>query len=71
MAASATERMRSVRLRRRAQGKREIRLILPDARSEEVRARIAEAVTRLDRAHEEEALRWVESVAEFDGTEAR
>ena len=71
MAASAAERMRSVRLRRRAQGKREIRLILPDARSEEVRARIAEAVARLDRAHEEEALRWVEAVAEFDGTEAR
>ena len=71
MAASAAERMRSVRLRRRAQGKREIRLILPDARSEEVRARIAEAVARLDRAHEEESLRWGESVSEFDGTEAR
>ena len=71
MAASAAERMRSVRLRRCAQGKREIRLILPDARSEEVCARIAEAVARLNRAHEEESLRWVESVSEFDGTEAR
>ena len=71
MAVSPAERMRAARLRRRAQGKREVRIILPDARSEEVRARIAEAVTRLDRSHEEDSLRWIEAVSEFDGNEAR
>ena len=71
MAATSAERMRAVRIRRRAEGKREVRLVLPDASSEEVRARIAKAVAGLDRAHEEEALRWIESVSEFDGTETR
>ena len=71
MAASPAERMRAVRLRRRAEGKREVRLVLPDARSKEVRARIAEAVAGLDPAHEEDALRWIESVSEFDDAETR
>ena len=69
MTASPAERMRAVRIRRRAQGKREIRMILPDARADEVRARIADAVARLERSHEEDALRWTEAVSEFDATE--
>jgi hypothetical protein len=47
----------------------EIRLVLPNARSEIVRARIAEAVARLDSAAEREALHWIEAVSEFDNDE--
>ena len=57
MAASPAERMRAARLRRRAQGKREVRMILPDARAEEVRSRIAESVARLDRSREKDSTR--------------
>ncbi|HEV2556081.1 MAG TPA: antitoxin MazE-like protein [Bosea sp. (in: a-proteobacteria)] len=60
------ERMREMRQRRREQGLREVRLLLPDARSPAVRARIAEQVARLDPDDELEALRWIESVSEFD-----
>ena len=52
MSASPAERMRAMRLRRRTQGKREVRMILPDARSNDVRARVADSVARLDRQHE-------------------
>jgi hypothetical protein len=45
---------------------REVRLLVPDARSEAVRQRIAEQVARLDPAAEREALKWIEAVAEFD-----
>ena len=71
MSASPAERMRAMRLRRRAQGKREVRMILPDARSNDVRARVADSVARLDRGHESEALRWTEAISEFDESEAR
>ena len=71
MSASPAERMRAMRLRRRAQGKREVRMILPDARSNDVRARVADSVARLDMGHESEALRWTEAVSEFDESEAR
>ena len=71
MSASPAERMRAMRLRRRAQGKREVRMILPDARSSDVRVRIADSVARLDRRHESEALRWTEAISEFDDSEAR
>ena len=71
MSASPAERMRAMRLRRRAQGKREVRMILPDARSNDVRARVADAVARLDVGHESEALRWTEAVSEFDESETR
>ena len=71
MSASPAERMRAMRLRRRAQGRREVRMILPDARSNDVRARVADSVARLDRRHESEALRWAEAVSEFDESEAR
>lgn len=69
--AEAAHRMRSMRERRRRHGLRELRLVLPDARSEAVRARIAEAVARLDPADEQEALDWIEAVGEFDVDEAR
>jgi hypothetical protein len=58
--------MRSMQARRRNLGLREIRLVVPDARSAEVRQRIAEQVASLDPADEEEAMRWIEAVSEFD-----
>jgi hypothetical protein len=58
--------MKAVRERRRAKGLRELRLVIPDARSEEVRKRIAEQVARLDPEDEREAMRWIEAVSEFD-----
>jgi Protein of unknown function (DUF3018) len=60
------ERMKAMRKRRRQQGLREIRLVVPDARLPSVRKRVAAEVARLDPRHEEEALRWIESVSEFD-----
>ena len=71
MSASPAERTRAMRLCRRARGKREVRMILPDARSNDVRASVADSVARLDRRHESEALRWTEAVSEFDESEAR
>ena len=55
-----------MREQRRAQGLRELRLILPDARSPAVRRRVAAEVTRLDPTAEAEAMRWIEAVSEFD-----
>ncbi|HEX3882203.1 MAG TPA: antitoxin MazE-like protein [Stellaceae bacterium] len=60
------ERMKAMRERRRTKGLRELRLVIPDARSEEVRKRIAEQVARLDPEDEMEAMRWIEAVSEFD-----
>ena len=62
-----SERMRAMRERRRARGLRELRLVVPDARSKVVRRRIARAVAGLNRAAESAALKWLESVSEFDG----
>jgi len=59
--------MKAMRDRRRAQGLRELRLVLPDARASSVRQRMATEVAGLHRAGEDEALRWIESVSEFDG----
>ncbi len=64
--ALAADRMRAMRERRRARGLRELRLIVPDARSKTVRRRVAKAVARLDRSSEVEAMRWIEAVSEFD-----
>ena len=60
------DRMKAMRERRRSRGLRELRLVVPDARSAAVRRRIAEQVARLNREDEEEALRWIEAVSEFD-----
>ena len=66
MMASAAERMREMRSRRRAAGYREVRIQVLDARDPEVRRRIAEQVASLDPDHEEDAIRWIEAVSEFD-----
>jgi hypothetical protein len=55
-----------MRERRRARALREIRLIVPDARSKAVRRRVAKAVAGLDRSSENEAMRWIEAVSDFD-----
>jgi hypothetical protein len=65
MALSA-ERMKAMRERRRARGLRELPLVVPDARSKAVRKRIAKQVAGLDRSLELAAMRWTESVSEFD-----
>ena len=69
--AAPAERMRGMRERRRSAGLREIRLLLPDARSPSVRARIAAQVAKLDPEVEREALAWIEAVSEFDNDESR
>jgi hypothetical protein len=63
--------MRIMRERRRRRGLRELRLVVPDARSETIRSRIAAQVARLSRDGELEALDWIEAVSEFDADEAR
>jgi hypothetical protein len=55
-----------MRARRRSEGMRELRLIVPDARSRAVRRRIARQVARLRPKSERDALLWIESVSEFD-----
>jgi len=60
------ERMRMMREMRRKRGLRELRLVVPDPRLQSVRKRVASQVIRLDRDDEDEALRWIESVSEFD-----
>lgn len=60
-----------MRARRREQGLRELRLLVPDARSETVRNRIAAQFARLNPDSEREALLWIEAVSEFDADESR
>jgi hypothetical protein len=64
---SVAERMKAMRERRSARGLRELRLVVPDARSRAVRRRVAKQVAGLDRTRELESLRWNEAVSEFDG----
>ena len=52
-------------------GKRQVRITLPNPRSEKVRKRVANSVARLNQSQEADALRWVESVSEFDERETR
>jgi hypothetical protein len=58
--------MKAMRERRRTRGLRELRLIVPDARSKAVRKRVAKQVAGLDRSLELAAMQWMESVSEFD-----
>jgi hypothetical protein len=58
--------MKAMRERRRARGLRELRLIVPDARSRAVKKRVAKQVAALDRSSETEAMRWTETISEFD-----
>jgi hypothetical protein len=69
--AEAAERMKMMRARRRRQGMRELRLIVPDARSQSVRERVAAEVARLNPVSEVEALRWTEAVSECAANEPR
>jgi hypothetical protein len=55
-----------MRPRRRARGLREVRLVIPDARSRAARRRVARAVACLDADRERDALQWIEAVSEFD-----
>jgi hypothetical protein len=64
--ARTADRMRAMRERRRARGLRELRLIVPDARSRTVKKRVAKQVAALDRSREAEAMRWTETISEFD-----
>ena len=64
--ARAAERMRKMRERRRAQGLRELRLVVPDPHARTVLRRVATEVAGLDSAAEQDAMRWIEAVAEFD-----
>lgn len=65
------ERMKAMRERRRAGGLRELRLVVPDTRTEEFRRRIAEQVARLDPEDEREAMEWIEAVAKADADSPR
>jgi len=58
--------MKALRERRRARGLRELRLIVPDARSKAVLRRVAKEVDGLFRSQELDAMRWIEAVSEFD-----
>lgn len=69
--ASSAQRMKAMRERRRAQGLRDVRLTVPDARSSLVRRRVAAQVAALNPDAERDALDWIESVSEFDDDEAR
>ena len=71
MGTTDTERATGGRRRQRGAGQREIRMNLPDARSERVRARVAASVASLDPQDEEDALRWIEAVSEFDTDSTR
>ncbi len=64
--AETAERMKAMRARRRSQGLKELRLVVPDARSPTVRRRVARQVAALDAGDELDAMRWIESVSEFD-----
>ncbi len=65
--ALAAERMKAMRERRSLRGLREVRLVIPDARSKAVRGRVAKQVAGLVRSRELDALGWIEAVSVFDG----
>jgi hypothetical protein len=67
--AAPAERMKTMRERRRARGLRELRLVLPDSRAPSVRRRVAAQVAALRPAGEDDAMRWIESVSEFDNSD--
>jgi Antitoxin MazE-like len=69
--AEPAERMKRMRERRRGRGLRELRLVVPDARLQAVRDRIAAQVAKLSADSERDALLWTEAVSEFDADEPR
>ncbi len=54
-----------------SRAKRQVRMTLPNPRSEKVRRRVANSVARLNQAREADALQWVKAVSEFDERETR
>jgi hypothetical protein len=64
--AAAADRMKAMRNRRRRDGLRELRMIVPDARAASIRERVARQVAGLSAAAEQDALNWIEQVSEFD-----
>jgi hypothetical protein len=58
--------MKAIRERRRDRGLRELRLVVPDARSRKVRRRVAAGIAALKPRAERAALEWIESSSEFD-----
>jgi hypothetical protein len=68
--AAPAERMKSMRDRRRGLGLREVRLVMPDPRSDAVRRRVAAQVAALDASAEADAMTWIEAVSEFDDVDA-
>jgi Antitoxin MazE-like len=69
--AEPAERMKMMRARRRLHGLRELRLVVPDTRSEAVCNRIATQVAKLNPDSERDALVWIEAVSDFDADEPR
>ena len=69
--AEPAERMRMMRARRRRQGLRELRLVVPDPRSAAVRNRIAAQIAKLNPDGERDSLLWIEAVSEFDADAPR
>ncbi len=61
-----SERMKAMRERRAERGLRELRLVVPDARSATVRRRVAKQVAGLNRSHELQALERIEAVSLLD-----
>jgi len=68
---AAAERMRAMRERRQARGLRELRLVVPDARSKAIRRRVAKEVAGLDRAGELAALGGLKRYRNLTANEAR
>lgn len=68
---TTAQRMKAMRARRQRLAYREVRLVAPDARSEMVRLRVADQLSRLKPESEAEALAWIEAVSEFDSDGAR
>jgi hypothetical protein len=58
--------MKTMRERRRLQGLRELRLVVPDARSSATRRRVADQVALLGAGAERDVMEWIEAVSEFD-----
>lgn len=70
MATPANERMRAWRDRQRRSGRREVRMVLPDARLPGARERVATSVAGLDQQDDEDGSLGSE-VSEFDAHSAR
>lgn len=68
--AKAAERMKALRARWRDSTAREARLRAADAGSDAVKRLVAAQVAALDPADEEDSLRWIEAVADWESDAA-